>query len=893
MNRKIIYTCLFSIFLIIKNINASECLSEDEMESNNSNINIKKEDVDVIRIDNIIYLLENSHQMHPLFFLRNISWQVDGMSVLKRSFRDRTANIVPIWSSLAYLHRALPLEQSNMQFLTSFIKKIHPLLCLAPKFLQELRELECQKLSIRQFMEELPENLFKSLKIEEGGEDKKDGEDKDENNIILSNLDNIKKCTLFTDEYKFQRSMEIVEEYIKQTTGDLTNVNIGRKEVEIKERDLQDRIKELNKLGPYQQIQRLIGIFYEYESLKEAQSSLSELETINSNDVDEYLLLRTITLLGEALNNISTPIDLDGSQDVLKFVPSIKYLRNVLEHPTNHQKNKFTQLLNNPLSKQILYGLCQDLLKVKNLLENRLGCLHQVINSEDNCDELLGNILAGGTPKKEESGIQPTSVPKKWFDLLKQAQWQNNDLTYIQWMRRYLYHPKYPLGDPESENLISLARDIVKNEYLISKPSERTTDISEIIHDINNIKQSIQHYNKHDLFRELNDRKSLYAHLTNFVTQVFLKINTMIESHDLSFYNRLTKNEKKLFEVIFSELRDQRNFYIHDFFWRKDLRGLVKISYLLVYNLQPILLISQPTILNEATKEMWRNIYFNPTLDVPTLKDLISRGADVNASLDADILKELITEEEGGSDSLSSTHSPLSYIINQTFDEDLVKELLDSKACPNQCNNQGQYPLHVAAQDNKIGFISLLCDEGAIPDLKDIDGCTPEDYALGEEHEDAAMLLRGMEAKFKGDEADKLHRNLSYFTFDQSHIDPIYGCCTNLMNADGELPLVLAIKKSESEDEGSVLRVVEYLVRAGAEVTKRQRGGKTPLISAAYNSNDKKLLTYLLDNGASVNKSDKDDDGYSALDYATQLAKDDFIGLLSASPDVGPLGGVS
>src|SRR5690606_37762425 len=107
--------------------------------------------------------------------------------------------------------------------------------------------------------------------------------------------------------------------------------------------------------------------------LNEALENFNELEKMNVTGVDwrlniraRRLLFQTITLTGEALNNVSTPLEIAAEQDVLRFIPSIKYLRNIFEHPLDFKRKKFNELLECPIQgSRILKGLSLDLLKLR------------------------------------------------------------------------------------------------------------------------------------------------------------------------------------------------------------------------------------------------------------------------------------------------------------------------------------------------------------------------------------------------------------------------------------------------------------------------------------------------------------------------------------------------
>ncbi|AIL12630.1 hypothetical protein IM40_02375 [Candidatus Paracaedimonas acanthamoebae] len=902
----------------LQSVNISSGSASTTLKQSSSEIDydeFTKEHVDYIRLRNIRYLLRHKDKINPHNLLLNISWQTDGMTVLKRSLRDRSVMLLPIWSKLSYLHRAISLSIMSPQFREAFIQKFVPLLNSLPEILKDIEEVEKEKATIRKMMTRLPDDLARKtfssvidqtvaasssavIPIDDEDDESSSLSDDDDSNEegssassnssldplmidlfksiakhpIQDELRQIKKCTLYTHEYQFKLSMECLKNYMQASNAPLEPIEQAKKIIKQKEEKLVEDLKKSNKLASAEKIERLVGVCYEYESLIEALENLTELEKMNVTGVDwrldiraRRLLFQTITLTGEALNNVSTPLEIEASQDVLRFIPSIKYLRNVFEHPLDFKRKKFKDLLEDPTQgSRILKGLSLDLLKLRGPLTHRLKLLQNLLQSDKKCDKELDKILSQDFTGPKELGTQPGNVPKNYNDLLAQAHWQDIGLKYVQWLRRYFYHPTYLLNDPETENLNEIVKQIVKQEKKAqAKSSDRTVTIDQAAKEIGELSVFLSSYpNRIELIKDIHTNRSSYAYLINLITQIFSTFNTMVEGHDLDFYIKMRLPQKKMFESVFNDLRERRNFSVHDL-WRKDFRGLAKVSYLLVHNLLPILSPSQPTALNEATLEMWKQID-DLSITSDSLLELLARGADINSRDPQD------------------SHSALAYAVNQAsnYQDPVVRAFLKNGADPNLCDDNGTYPIHVAAEDARIDLIMMLFDAGAIPDVHDFYGNTPEDSALSNDHEDVAKLLRGMQARFRGDKADKLHLHLDPTWFDSKYLHPLRGRNPNLLNADGELPLVLAIEKSAStNDSQKVFEIVYHLLKAGAEVNKHQSlDGATALISAAQYSQDLELFSYLLDNGAEIDAIDNSNS--TALHYAAKYNDLEFVRLL-------------
>ena len=72
---------------------------------------------------------------------------------------------------------------------------------------------------------------------------------------------------------------------------------------------------------------------------------------------------------------------------------------------------------------------------------------------------------------------------------------------------------------------------------------------------------------------------------------------------------------------------------------------------------------------------------------------------------------------------------------------DAVKKLLDRGADVNAQDNDGDAPLHGAAQNGNVEILDILLDKGANPNLKNKQGGTPLMWAAVYGHEDAARWL--------------------------------------------------------------------------------------------------------------------------------------------------------
>jgi ankyrin repeat protein len=853
------------------------------------------EHTDYVRLLNIRYLIENQDKLHPIYLLRNLSWQVDGMQVLKRSFRDRTTTIVPIWSLLAYLHNGLVIPELSAEFQVAFVHQLLPLLNDIPKTLADLESFEVRKSLIRERMKQEPQKLardvYKSnMKQYFEKEDSLKGRKPDDFDLInrkffLSiaktpideELRRIQECSLFTHEYRFEESLKSVENYMQSCSVDVIPATQLRQSIRAEEQQLSDDFKLLEKKPSTLMLQKLIGVLYEYQSLQEAHKALTCLEQLDSPDTlstaqERRVLFQTLTVLGEAFNNILTPLDIDPAEDILSFIPSLKYIRNTLEHPEGYKQQKFENLLTSgDFSIRIWQGLRQDLLALKIPLEKRIGQLRELITSKERCEDKLIAILGKEDVNKRENGIEPGIIPSRKKGnqttlLLQQSHWMDNGLRYVQWLRRYFYHPTYGLVNPENEVLMESARDVVKVEgkpkYSKPKDQEKMAGIDEIIGDIRELTQITRQFpTRRQFVVQLNEDRALRYGLANLANQIYFKLNRNIEGHHLEFYYNLPTENREQFESIFEGMKDRRNYSIHDL-WREDVRGLGTLLYIRLNLLQSILestsRTDSSTPVSVPAQKLWKKIHADE-LSLEELESYVAAGGNIN----------LLNEKR---DSL------LAYLVDQG-DIDLIDFALEHGADPNLCNWRRFSPIHAAAEDGRIDIILKLVEGGGDPDAKDIDGLTPEDYARRADQDDCVMHLQAICARYRGDKADKLHRNLSPLWFQEAKVDPVKGRCPNLFNADGRLPVVIAIEKSTRDNQDGVFKVVNSLVNAGANVNQRQLvDGQSSLIVTAQYSRNTNLLLFLLSREADV--THVDNYGWSALHHAAQQGKNDFVNIL-------------
>lgn len=231
--------------------------------------------------------------------------------------------------------------------------------------------------------------------------------------------------------------------------------------------------------------------------------------------------------------------------------------------------------------------------------------------------------------------------------------------------------------------------------------------------------------------------------------------------------------------------------------------------------------------------------------DLPTIKDLVSKGANVDAidgglkntalhiaieeEVDNEIIKYLVDQTSNIDAEDCNQKTPLYYAISSGFDQSVIQYLVEHGADVN-AEKSGQIPLYGAIKsakwdttDKNEKNIQYLVKKEANLKFQNEDGETPLYYAIDRKAKESIVKL----------------------LISKDNV--------NLANKQGNYSLHLAIKKKMP------LSLIKNLVAAGANINQPDHNNDTPLHIASTRGS-LKIIKYLVDRGADEKAKGKNND---------------------------------
>jgi cytohesin len=221
--------------------------------------------------------------------------------------------------------------------------------------------------------------------------------------------------------------------------------------------------------------------------------------------------------------------------------------------------------------------------------------------------------------------------------------------------------------------------------------------------------------------------------------------------------------------------------------------------------------------------------------DVEQLKLLISKGADVDAKVKAEVVRS-------DGDAFYVEGWTLLHLAAMEGHADIAAILINKGADIHARNEDwfGATPLLCAARLGHADVAELLIDAGADINMHAKYFQTPLDYAASQGHLDVVELLIS-----KG--ADPARRGALHGAARKDHLDVVElliskGANIEARGSEGDTPLHVAVKSGN-------LEMVKLLLKRGAYIDNRDYSDVTPLIQAIQKGNQD-MVELLLANGA-------------------------------------------
>ncbi|PKI44386.1 hypothetical protein CRG98_035217 [Punica granatum] len=155
-------------------------------------------------------------------------------------------------------------------------------------------------------------------------------------------------------------------------------------------------------------------------------------------------------------------------------------------------------------------------------------------------------------------------------------------------------------------------------------------------------------------------------------------------------------------------------------------------------------------------------------------------------------------------------------------DDLLLNQLLRRGSDPNEGDDSGRRPLHIAAASGSEHCVTLLLEYGADPNMKDSEGSVPLWDAILGGHKSVIKLLVENGAMISSGDVG----SFAAAAIEQNNLEILkeivrYGGDVTLPNTNGTTPLHLAVS------EGNV-DIVRFLLDQGADIDRLDMNGWTP-----------------------------------------------------------------
>lgn len=171
----------------------------------------------------------------------------------------------------------------------------------------------------------------------------------------------------------------------------------------------------------------------------------------------------------------------------------------------------------------------------------------------------------------------------------------------------------------------------------------------------------------------------------------------------------------------------------------------------------------------------------------------------------------------------SGNHNVVQYVVEKDRGADMLRLLLEKGADVNYVSDDGETPLSMAVENDKLEYVEILLENGANVDYPNSYGETPLQAAVTYGYEKLIDLLLAF------------------------HANPEVTQSVKSGEKSTDIPLLMHVAVLDNSPT-----IVEALIRAGANVNREDEFGFTSLERCLMQNQDLSMITVLIKNGADL-----------------------------------------
>lgn len=229
-----------------------------------------------------------------------------------------------------------------------------------------------------------------------------------------------------------------------------------------------------------------------------------------------------------------------------------------------------------------------------------------------------------------------------------------------------------------------------------------------------------------------------------------------------------------------------------------------------------------------------------------------------------DIIQLLVEKGANVDDKSEQNAAPCILIAAGKGHVKVVEYLISKGADVNSKNATNDTPLMMASYNGYKDMVEFLLLKGANPDLKNNDKKDAKFYAESNGYKEIVEVI-------DKNRIERFVRVAEDGNIDLLKAELLSGLSIDSINSEGKTALIASSEKN-------LKKIVDYLLKKGANVNIKDNSGQSALYIAVINGN-KDIVTLLIKANADINVINKDDK--SLLDLATEKGYKDIIKLLN------------